>query len=188
MNEPAGVKQTESGFLKRLKRLIPFTLTGRYRDEWDADALAGERRFLAERRADLERELERRVDDLTYRYKALAQTIRAFAKDPLPDVWGTGGPKTNVAASIRPLRRELEVLDALDAAIARRSLTEVLEGAIGRVEEEIMADVRQARPAELYGDSYWSDELVEQILSHLLHLWAQWLRREASSAGEGSRP
>jgi hypothetical protein len=175
MSPPGTTDQKQGSFLKRIQRLIGLAKSKPSRDELDSEALAIEREFLSDRRARLERELERRLDQMEYRYKDKREAIARYARDPLPDAWTDGGVPLSITSAIRPLRRELEVLRVLESAIMRRPLVDVIEGALRRVEEELAESLRQARPAELYGEDYWTDEALEQTLSHLLHLWAEWL-------------
>lgn len=169
----------QGGFLKQVRRLLAFMPVTTSRERGDPDGLALERRFLAERRATVEREIERRADDLAYRFPQLIDTIESFAHRPLPARLPDGDPAAGVQFALRPLRRELDVLDALGGVIEQRPLVEVLDMGLTRVEREIAEALRAARPAGMYGDDYWSDELLEGILSHLLHLWALWLQQEA---------
>lgn len=169
-------------FLKRLFRFVPGPTGGRRRDE---KQLAQERQFLAERRAALERELRRRAEAFTTQFPELRGRIEAFARDPLPDHWRSDALPRVVAYGLRPLRRDLDLLDALERAIAQRPLSVVIEEALRRMEDETLEALRGARPAERYGDDFWTRELVEQSLSHLYHLWAEWLAKHGDATAEG---
>lgn len=167
-----------TGFIDRLQRLVSL-VPGRPRR--DADELAIERAFLSTRRYALEREVRRRVDSLVRDYPGSRQAILRYAEAPLSDEWRDGELPRDIAYQLRPLHRELDVLTVLDGAIEKRPLRAIIDGVLRRIEEEVMSALQAARPGETYGDSYWSDELLEQIMSHLLHLWAEWLHhlREA---------
>jgi hypothetical protein len=148
---------------------------------WDAGARDLERRFLDERRASVERELKRRVEDLTRQHRPLAQAIHRFARDPLPEAWAGGDLPMGVAAELRSPRREIQTIAALQDAVERRPMGEVIENMLRRAEDEELEALHDLRATGRYGDVYWNDELLEQILSHLVHLWAEWLSRYAQT-------
>jgi hypothetical protein len=160
--------------MRRMMSALPHRARRRW-GRWDADTRDLERRFLGERRASVELELERRVDDFTKRHRPLSEAILRFARDPLPDAWGDAQLPIEITAGIRPPRREIETIAALEAAVGRRPLVEAIDRMLRRVEDDELEALRDIRATGRYGDAFWSDELLEQILSHLVHLWALWL-------------
>jgi hypothetical protein len=172
--------QAHPTFRRRLSRFIGALRGRRDRADWEPEALRQEQQFLTERLAALGAELERRCQRLARTYPDLGEPIERYARDPLPERWESGGSAGDIERHLRPLRREIDVLEALHAAVAKRPLAEVIEGALRRVEEDqqqILGSLRRWQPGERYHDRYWSDELLEQILSHLLQAWWEWSGR-----------
>ncbi len=85
-----------------------------------------------------------------------------------------------VALEIRPLRQKLDVLDALEAAVARRPLDDVINRALRQLIEEDVELIKEARSWGNDSDQFWSNELVEQILSNLMERWREWLRHAST--------
>ena len=174
----AAAHEEDTGFLKRFGRLVPAPAGCPPREESDADLLALEREFRAERRARIERELERLIDHFTARHPGMGAAILHVARQPLPKNWRQRGElPEDVALQIRPLRQELDVLDALVSAVFHRPLVATIKRALRRLIDEDVELVGQSHSWDYDTDQFWSNELVEQILSNLIEHWGEWLRR-----------
>lgn len=172
--------EEDTGFLKRFGRLVPAPLGRPPRERSEADLVALERQFLAERRAHVERELARLIDRCTVSHPGMEAAIGRAARQPLPSDWHQAEIPAEVALEIRPLRQELDVLDALEAAVARRPLDDVINRALRQLIEEDVELIKEARSWGNDSDQFWSNELVEQILSNLMERWSEWLRHAST--------
>jgi hypothetical protein len=65
--------EEDTGFLKRFGRLVPAPPGRPPRERSEADLLALERKFLAKRRAHIERDLRRLIDHCTVRHPQMGK-------------------------------------------------------------------------------------------------------------------
>jgi hypothetical protein len=132
-----------------------------------------ERDFLGRMKANVEREMARRVTDFASLEPNLREEIADYVQTPLAE-WHGRPLQANVDAQFHLLKLEEAIVDDLTSAIEGHSLIDELFRRIKHLQEEERQIESEPGFAYLRQPQYWNDEQAQGVLNHLFERWDEY--------------